>query len=257
MNNQNPEPLAETSVSSLIAEVVPPPLVVSETAVRQLRPLLEELIRRRAETSVSSPERDKELAFLIQAIVRDVAELEDRNSPNNWPEAMIVTDKELWAILENRLSRLSREESATQWVKIKEGCEMPKDRQVVRVYGSGYQEVVVYRRRSPIHASWETHHGSAVHEPEYWKALDYPFASLSSATQPTESTEDWNAAIEAASLVLCYACHNNKLDPSPSYHSPPELVGGKWVHKTGGTPVTCVATGVRKLLKPIAPKGGS
>jgi hypothetical protein len=47
-NELSAEPVAETSVSSLIAEVAPPPLVVSETAVRQLRPLLEELIRRRA-----------------------------------------------------------------------------------------------------------------------------------------------------------------------------------------------------------------
>jgi hypothetical protein len=51
-NELSAEPVAETSVSSLIAEVAPPPLVVSETAVRQLRPLLEELIRRRAETFV-------------------------------------------------------------------------------------------------------------------------------------------------------------------------------------------------------------
>jgi predicted short-subunit dehydrogenase-like oxidoreductase (DUF2520 family) len=35
------------AVHALICEVAPPPLVVSETAVRQLRPLLEELTRRR------------------------------------------------------------------------------------------------------------------------------------------------------------------------------------------------------------------
>lgn len=36
-------------------------------------------------------------------IVRDVAELPDRSSPDNWPEAMLVTGNELRAILTQRL----------------------------------------------------------------------------------------------------------------------------------------------------------
>jgi formate dehydrogenase maturation protein FdhE len=40
-------PAAEDEIDALINEVAPPPLVVSEPAVRQLRPLLLELIARR------------------------------------------------------------------------------------------------------------------------------------------------------------------------------------------------------------------
>lgn len=36
-------------------------------------------------------------------IVRDVAELPDRTSPQDWPEAMLVTPEELRAILSRRL----------------------------------------------------------------------------------------------------------------------------------------------------------
>lgn len=43
---------------------------------------------------------------LIEQIVLDVAKLPDRNSPDNWPEAMLVTGDELSSILEHRLSAL-------------------------------------------------------------------------------------------------------------------------------------------------------
>jgi hypothetical protein len=39
----------------------------------------------------------------IDSIIREVAELPDRNSPEGWPEAMIVTSDELRDILEDRL----------------------------------------------------------------------------------------------------------------------------------------------------------
>lgn len=38
----------------------------------------------------------------IDSIVRDVAEIPDRNSPDDNPEMMLVTEKELRAILEDR-----------------------------------------------------------------------------------------------------------------------------------------------------------
>lgn len=41
---------------------------------------------------------------LIADIIRDVAELPDRNSPDDWPEAMLVTADELRDILVRRLS---------------------------------------------------------------------------------------------------------------------------------------------------------
>jgi len=40
---------------------------------------------------------------VIDLIVRDVAELPDRDSPDDWPEAMLVTADELRSIVENRL----------------------------------------------------------------------------------------------------------------------------------------------------------
>lgn len=40
----------------------------------------------------------------IDAIIRDVAELPDRTSPEDWPDAMLVTADELRAILLARIS---------------------------------------------------------------------------------------------------------------------------------------------------------
>jgi hypothetical protein len=40
---------------------------------------------------------------LIDLIIRDVAELPDRNSPDDWPEAMLVTGDELRNIIEDRI----------------------------------------------------------------------------------------------------------------------------------------------------------
>lgn len=47
----------------------------------------------------STPDLDR----IINLIVRDVAELPDRTSPEDWPEAMLVTDHELRGILRERL----------------------------------------------------------------------------------------------------------------------------------------------------------
>ncbi|MHA3059943.1 hypothetical protein ACX1N5_03945 [Acinetobacter sp. ANC 4636] len=41
----------------------------------------------------------------IALIIRDVAELPDRNSPEDWPEALIVTDDELEEILSKHLTK--------------------------------------------------------------------------------------------------------------------------------------------------------
>lgn len=43
--------------------------------------------------------------LLIEAIVRDVAELPDRTSPTDWPDAMLVTSDELGGILADRLEQ--------------------------------------------------------------------------------------------------------------------------------------------------------
>lgn len=49
---------------------------------------------------VKSEDRIKEL---VGSVVRQVAELPDRNSPEDWPEAMIVTGAELEEIILNTL----------------------------------------------------------------------------------------------------------------------------------------------------------
>ncbi len=41
---------------------------------------------------------------LAQTIVRDVAELPDRTSPDDWPEAMLVTSEELHSIVRSALA---------------------------------------------------------------------------------------------------------------------------------------------------------
>ena len=45
----------------------------------------------------------KEVGNIIDMIIRDIAELPDRTSPEDWPDAMIVTAEELEDILTNRL----------------------------------------------------------------------------------------------------------------------------------------------------------
>lgn len=49
-----PAPFVDDEIDALINEVAPPPLVVSEPAVRQLRPLLLELIARRKASQTAS-----------------------------------------------------------------------------------------------------------------------------------------------------------------------------------------------------------
>ena len=44
------------------------------------------------------------LRQVIDLIVRDVAELPDRTSPDDWPEAMLVTDAELRDICDQRFA---------------------------------------------------------------------------------------------------------------------------------------------------------
>ncbi len=46
---------------------------------------------------------EQEIDSLINIVIRDVAELPDRTSPEDWPDAMIVTGDELEEILTNRL----------------------------------------------------------------------------------------------------------------------------------------------------------
>jgi L-aminopeptidase/D-esterase-like protein len=46
---------------------------------------------------------------IVDLIVRDVAELPDRTSPDDWPEAMIVTATELRQIIRARLEYVNRE----------------------------------------------------------------------------------------------------------------------------------------------------
>ena len=46
---------------------------------------------------------EQEIDSLINIVIRDVAELPDRTSPEDWPDAMIVTSDELEEILTNRL----------------------------------------------------------------------------------------------------------------------------------------------------------
>lgn len=53
---------------------------------------------------------------LVQKIVRDVAELPDRTSPEDWPEAMLVTSKELAGIIRKALSATQPTEKAANHI---------------------------------------------------------------------------------------------------------------------------------------------
>lgn len=53
-------------------------------------------------------------AVLIGKVIQAVAELPDRTSPDDWPEAMLVTAAELTAILEVALSEAEAQLSQEQ-----------------------------------------------------------------------------------------------------------------------------------------------
>lgn len=48
----------------------------------------------------------------IDRVVQDVAELSDRNSPEDWPEAMLVTGDELRQIIERRAKEAIKQHDA-------------------------------------------------------------------------------------------------------------------------------------------------
>lgn len=52
----------------------------------------------------ASAQNGRALLEAIALVVRDVAELPDRTSPDDWPEALLVTAEELREILERHLS---------------------------------------------------------------------------------------------------------------------------------------------------------
>lgn len=56
-----------------------------------------------------------DVAGLIDRIIRDVAELPDRTSPEDWPEAMLVTAGELRGIIGGYLADLSARLETTAW----------------------------------------------------------------------------------------------------------------------------------------------
>lgn len=53
-----------------------------------------------------------ELGGWISAVIRDVAELPDRTSPSDWPDAMLVTAEELREIIESRAPQYIRAQVA-------------------------------------------------------------------------------------------------------------------------------------------------
>lgn len=65
------------------------------------------------------PGPDAATLQVLHDIVRDVAELPDRTSPEDWPEAMLVTGEELIEIMWTRLSRLSGERSRDELFRLR------------------------------------------------------------------------------------------------------------------------------------------
>jgi hypothetical protein len=54
--------------------------------------------------AVECPDCANQTTKIIDAVLRDVAELPDRTSPDEWPEALLVTADELRSILLHRLN---------------------------------------------------------------------------------------------------------------------------------------------------------
>lgn len=85
---------------------------------------------------------------LVDAIIRDVAELPDRSSPEDWPEAMLVTGSELRRIIENRLA--TAEQPDTEGVPFCPRCGAHPDEQP----GSAVQGEAVYQLRTADQPCW-------------------------------------------------------------------------------------------------------
>lgn len=82
----------------------------------------------------------------IDRVVQDVAELSDRNSPEDWPDAMLVTADELRQIIEHRAKEAIKQHDAepVAWlVKSKRGMiracwsEKPSEEQVAVAEADG------------------------------------------------------------------------------------------------------------------------
>lgn len=56
------------------------------------------------ETTTPIPHPQGEVEKVIERVLQDVADLPDRTSPDDWPEAMLVTGEELSAILQEALT---------------------------------------------------------------------------------------------------------------------------------------------------------
>jgi hypothetical protein len=52
-----------------------------------------------AKTEKEEPMLEQEAKKIAESVVREVCELSDRSSPDDWPEAMLVTGEELHAIV--------------------------------------------------------------------------------------------------------------------------------------------------------------
>lgn len=91
--------ISETAESLRFSETIDMP-----RNYKKLYKLVSE-IRALATQPIAEPVED-----VVEAIVRDVAELPDRNSPEDWPEAMLVTADELTGILRDRLAQPQTED---------------------------------------------------------------------------------------------------------------------------------------------------
>ena len=77
---------------------------------------------------------------LAAQICRDVAELPDRNSPEDWPEAMLVTHDELQAIVTEALEAAGRVQQAEPAVIVtvsKDGSVTTTDIKWLRTFFEG------------------------------------------------------------------------------------------------------------------------
>lgn len=64
--------------------------------------------------SLRSPVSEERIREITNLIVRDIEELPDRTSPDDWPEALIVTNSELREIVSEHIRAALRESAAPQ-----------------------------------------------------------------------------------------------------------------------------------------------
>lgn len=97
------------------------------------------------------PDHEGTIEQVIERVVREVAELPDRTSPEDWPAAMLVTSEELAAVIATHLRTLLAERDRLQGLvkEVLDYTKPPDNFDRVDDLGCWLAETGWYKRATP------------------------------------------------------------------------------------------------------------